>query len=63
MGNLQDRLKTKETRKHRLGRIVNKENLQRETEVLFVASQDEATLTTYIKAKVDKSHVDHKCRM
>ena len=25
--------------------------------------QDQATLTTFIKAKIDKTHVDHKCRM
>ena len=39
----------------------NKGNLERETEVVVIASQDQATLTTYVKAKIDKSHVDPKC--
>ena len=37
--------------------------LKRERETLIVAAQDQATRTNYVKANIDKSQVDPKCRM
>lgn len=37
--------------------------LKRETEALIVAAQDQAIRTNYVKANIDKSQVDPKCRM
>ena len=38
-------------------------SLKRETEALIIAAQDQAIRTNYIKAKIDKSQTDAKCRM
>lgn len=37
--------------------------LKRETEALIVAAQDQAIRTNCVKANIDKSQVDPKCRM
>ena len=38
-------------------------SLKRETEALITAAQDQAKRTNYIKATIDKSQIDAKCRM
>ena len=38
-------------------------SLKRETEALITAAQDQAIRTNYIKATIDKSQIDAKCRM
>ena len=38
-------------------------SLKRETEALIIAAQDQALRTNYIKATIDKSQIDAKCRM
>ena len=38
-------------------------NLKKETEGLLIAAQDQALRTNVIKAKIDKSRDDPKCRM
>ena len=38
-------------------------SLQRETEALITAAQDQAIRTNYIKATIGKSQIDAKCRM
>ena len=38
-------------------------SLQRETEALITAAQDQAIQTNYIKAAIDKSQIDAKCKM
>ena len=42
---------------------LTKGNLKKETECLLMAAQDQALRTNLIKAKIDKSHDDPKCRM
>ena len=42
---------------------LTKGNLKKETEGLLIAAQDQALRTNIIKAKIDKSHDDPKCRM
>ena len=42
---------------------LTKGNLKKETEGLLMAAQDQALRTNLIKAKIDKSHDDPKCRM
>lgn len=37
--------------------------LKRKTEALIVAAQDQAIRTNYVKANIDKSQVDPRCRM
>ena len=37
--------------------------LKRETEALIVAAQDQAIHTNYVKASIDKSQADPKCRI
>ena len=37
--------------------------LKRETEALIVAAQDQAIRTNYVKASIDKSQADPKCRI
>ena len=56
MDNLQERLKTRVMRKHG--------SLRSETEALITAgAQDQAIRTNYIKATIDKSQNDSRCRM
>ncbi|XP_068704584.1 uncharacterized protein [Montipora foliosa] len=38
-------------------------SFKRETEALIIAAQDQALRTNYIKATIDKSQIDAKCRM
>ena len=38
-------------------------SLKRETEALIIAAQDQALRTNNIKATIDKSQIDAKCRM
>ena len=38
-------------------------NLKREMESLITATQDNAIRTNYIKAKIDRTHKNSKCRM
>jgi len=42
---------------------LRKGNLKRETESLIIAAQDNAIRTNYIKAKIDKTQRNSKCRM
>ena len=37
--------------------------LKRETEVLIVAAQDQAIRTNYVKATIDMSQADPKCKV
>jgi len=39
------------------------EKLKRETESLIIAAQDQAIRTNYVKATIDRSQDDPKCRM
>ena len=42
---------------------LRKGNLKRETESLLIAAQDNAIRTNHIKAKIDKSQQNRKCRL
>ena len=43
--------------------VVKKAGLKRETESLIIAAQEQAIRTNLIKAKIDKSQHESKCRM
>ena len=42
---------------------LKEEKLKRETESLIIAAQDQAIRTNYVKATIDRSQDDPKCRM
>ena len=42
---------------------LGKENIKRKTESLIIAAQNNAIRTNYIKAKIDKTQQNSKCRM
>ena len=42
---------------------LRKENLKRETESFLIAAQDNAIRTNHIKARIDKTQQDSKCRL
>ena len=42
---------------------LRKENLKRETESLLIAAQNNAIRTNYIKARIDKTQQNSKCRL
>ena len=42
---------------------LRKENLKRETESLLIAEQDNAIRTNHIKARIDKTQQNSKCRL
>ena len=43
--------------------MAKKRNLKRETESLLIAAQDNAIRTNHIKAKIDKTQQNSKCRL
>ena len=43
--------------------MVKKRNLKRETESLIIAAENNAIRTNYIKAKIDKTQQNSKCRL
>ena len=42
---------------------IRKGNLKRETEPLLIAAQNDAIRIYYIKAKIDKTQQNYKCRL
>ena len=42
---------------------LRKENFKRETESLLIAAQDSAIRTNHIKARIDKTQQNNKCRL
>ena len=42
---------------------LRKGNFKKETEYLFIAAQDNATRTNHIKARIDKTQQNNKCRL
>ena len=51
------------TNKRRLSREDDKENLKRETESLLISAQNNAIRTNHIKAKIDKTQQNSKCKL
>ena len=42
---------------------LRKENLKKETESLRIAAQNNAIMINYVKAKIDKTQQNSKCRL
>ena len=47
----------------KLGPWLKKENLKRKTESLLIVAQNNAIRTNYIKARIDKTQQNTKCRL
>ena len=54
---------TQEISHQKIWTWLRKGNLKRETESLIIAAQDNAIRTNYIKAKIDRTQQNGKCRM